>query len=212
MLRSCGYTSELADIPIASDDTQLHMQRSFPRRRTRYSRTVARWFSELGIAPEYGRHHRIPLQQEAISLKTIGLDIYQREQKMLPGAADAWLAMCAQAERSDVLIQAVSAFRSVSYQAGLVRRKIENGLSIEKILRVSAAPGFSEHHTGRAIDITTPGYPVLEESFESSPAFRWLQTHAAEFSFHLSFPRGNRHNLSYEPWHWAWSGSLESAR
>jgi D-alanyl-D-alanine carboxypeptidase len=102
------------------------------------------------------------------------------------------------------VLQVVSAYRSTEYQLGILRRKLERGQTIEEILRVSAAPGYSEHHSGRALDITTPGFAALEEEFEQSPAFAWLGANAARFGFRLSYPRGNRHGIAFEPWHWCW--------
>ena len=171
---------------------------------SRYSRRISALHSSLGIAADYGRIHKLTLQTEADQLQSIGEDIYGREQAMLPEAANAWLAMWQEASGYGVELQAVSAFRSVEYQAGILRRKIDKGLKIKDILEASTAPGYSEHHSGRALDITTPGYAVLEEEFEHSPAFEWLCEHAAEFGFSLSFPRDNRHGVIYEPWHWAW--------
>lgn len=146
----------------------------------------------------------IPVQMEARGLVSIGLDIYQREQRMVPGAAAAWRSMRDAASGEGVELQVVSAYRSVGYQEGILRRKLENGQNIEEILRVSAAPGYSEHHSGRALDITTPAYLVLEEEFEHSEAFSWLTESAGGFGFYMSFPRGNPHGVAYEPWHWAW--------
>jgi len=114
--------------------------------------------------------------------------------------------MAAAAADDGVTLQVVSAFRSVAYQEEILRGKLGKGQRIEDILRVSAAPGYSEHHSGRAVDVTTPGYPVLEEIFEESEAFAWLARRAGAFGFHLSFPRGNPHGVAYEPWHWAWRG------
>ena len=171
---------------------------------SRYSRRISALLSSLGIAADYGRIHKLPLQTEADRLQSIGEDIYGREQEMLPEAADAWLAMWQEASGYGVELQAVSAFRSVEYQAGILRRKLDKGMKVQNILEASTAPGYSEHHSGRALDITTPGYAVLEEEFEHSPAFEWLCEHAAEFGFSLSFPRDNRHGVIYEPWHWAW--------
>ena len=85
-----------------------------------------------------------------------------------------------------------------------MRRKRERGLSIDEILKISAAPGYSEHHSGRAIDLTAPGYAALEEEFEKSPSFAWLRRHARRFGFALSYPRNNRRGIAYEPWHWCW--------
>ena len=88
----------------------------------------------------------------------------------------------------------------------ILKRKLERGQSIEQILAVSAAPGYSEHHSGRALDLTTPGFAPLEEEFERSAAFAWLCTNSQRYNFHLSFPRGNVHAIAYEPWHWCWRG------
>jgi len=160
----------------------------------------------LGITGDYGETRQIPAQMEANRLVSIGQDIFQRQQFMAPKAARAWQFMKENAAHDSVLLQVVSAYRSVDYQDGIIRRKLEKGHVIGDILRVSAAPGYSEHHTGRAVDITTPGTAVLEEEFEESEAFAWLTTHARRFGYHLSFPRGNPHGVAYEPWHWAWHG------
>lgn len=170
----------------------------------RYSNRIVALLSELGIPPDYGQKRQLPLQTEALRLKSIGHDIYGREQEMLPEAADAWLAMCRQASSHGVELLPVSAFRSVEYQSDILRTKLDKGLKLKNILEVSAAPGYSEHHSGRALDITTPDYAAVEEEFEHSPAFAWLCAHAADFGFSLSFPRNNPHGLAYEPWHWAW--------
>jgi D-alanyl-D-alanine carboxypeptidase len=123
---------------------------------------------------------------------------------LAPRAARAWARMVAAARQDGVQLLVVSAFRSTEYQLGILRRKLERGLTIEEILRVSAAPGYSEHHSGRALDITTPGFAALEEEFEQSPAFAWLDKNALPFGFHLSYPRANRHAIAFEPWHWCW--------
>jgi len=136
----------------------------------------------------------------------VGPDIYQREQRLLAPAAAAWRQMVAAAAGNEIQLQLVSAYRSVAYQEGILRKKLEKGQAIDEILRVSAAPGFSEHHSGRAVDITAPGFPALEKVFEDSEAFAWLGEHAARYGFRLSYPRGNPHGVAYEPWHWAWWG------
>lgn len=148
---------------------------------------------------------------EASKLVSIGCDIYQRDQKLIPGAAEDWHSMRDAAARDSVILQVVSAYRSVDYQAAIIKRKLEGGDGIGEILKVSAAPGFSEHHSGRAVDVTTPGFAVLEEEFELSEAFAWLTGRAAEFSFRMSFPRGNPHGVAFEPWHWAWTGYKEDS-
>ena len=173
-----------------------------------YLEMIAAVHEALGIPREFRETCPIPIQMEPDDLVSIGPDIHEREQHMHPEAALAWFRMIEAAESDGVVLQAVSAYRSVDYQAGIIRRKLDKGMPIGEILTVSAAPGYSEHHTGRALDITTPGYPALEEPFEDSPAFAWLTEHAGQFGFRMSFPRGNPFGVIYEPWHWAWQSPV----
>lgn len=133
-----------------------------------------------------------------------------REFHLLPGAAAAWQAMRDAAVADGVTLFLVSAFRSVARQHEIVAAKLARGQGLDTILAVSAAPGYSEHHTGRAIDIGTPGSPVLEEHFETTPAFAWLQQHAAKHGFAMSFGRNNASGYLYEPWHWCWQCAASS--
>ncbi|MDC7700620.1 M15 family metallopeptidase [Vogesella indigofera] len=127
-----------------------------------------------------------------------------REFELTPAAAGAWQAMRDAAAADGVTLQLVSAYRSIARQHEIVAAKLARGQSLDAILQVSAAPGFSEHHTGRAVDIGTPDSPVLEEVFEQTPAFAWLQANAGRFGFVMSFPRGNACGYLYEPWHWCY--------
>jgi D-alanyl-D-alanine carboxypeptidase len=162
------------------------------------------WLHRHGIGAEYARTHALRRVREPQRLAPIGDDIHGRVQWLSPRAARTWMRMRAAASRDGVELQAVSAFRSIAYQCGIVERKLARGQTIDAILTVNAAPGYSEHHSGRALDITTPGSAALEEAFEDTAAFAWLCTHAARFGFALSYPRGNRHGIAYEPWHWCW--------
>lgn len=158
----------------------------------------------LGVPRDYGSTRHLRLQREPARLESIGGDIHGRMQWLQPAAARALAHMREAAARDSVELQMVSAFRSIEYQLGIVERKLAHGQSMEEILRVSAAPGYSEHHSGRCLDLTTPGLAALEEEFERSSAFAWLQRNASRFGFALSYPRGNRHGIAYEPWHWCW--------
>ena len=107
-----------------------------------------------------------------------------------------------------VNLMIVSAFRSYLYQANIILNKLNKGLLLEDILKVSALPGFSEHHTGCALDFTSDEEDeVLTESFEQTKAFKWLSKHAHEFQFTLSYPRDNVYGFIYEPWHWCYKTS-----
>jgi D-alanyl-D-alanine carboxypeptidase len=129
--------------------------------------------------------------------------------KLHPSAMSAWKRMKKAARIEGIRLYIVSAFRSITRQSEIIERKRRNGISEKEIFRVNALPGFSEHHTGRALDLNTPGSPELKEAFEDSPAFRWLMQNASRFGFRLSYPRENKYGISYEPWHWFYMGKAQ---
>ena len=158
---------------------------------------------ELGIPVDYGRSGGPPGYEEARELVEVGPNLVGRMQRLTPEAAAQWQAMVAAAEADGITLLIVSGFRSYEYQAALIRKKINAGQVITDILEVNAAPGHSEHHTGLAVDIASPGSRPLTEEFETSEAFRWLEANAGRFGFTMSFPRDNPWGIIYEPWHWA---------
>ena len=161
----------------------------------------------LGLeADAYAARTGLALVAEPDWLAFAGLDRWRRPLWLHESTARAWHRLRDAAGRDGVLLEAISGYRSHDYQLGIFDRKLARGLSIEEILAVNAAPGFSEHHAGRALDIGTPGEPAAEESFERTPAFAWLQAHAAEHGFVMSYPRDNPHGIVHEPWHWRHAG------
>jgi D-alanyl-D-alanine carboxypeptidase len=167
-----------------------------------YRARIATIDRALGIADDYAGSHHMGMQPETHTLRAAGKDIYGRPLRLDAGAAAALEAMTIAAARESVVLQAVSGFRSVRYQRGLLRAKLDHGMSIDAALRINAAPGYSEHHTGCAVDLTTPGYPPADARFANSPAYRWLLAHAADYGFRMSYPPGNPQGIDYEPWHW----------
>ncbi len=158
---------------------------------------------ELGIPEDYGRDGQKPVFEEAADLVDVGPNLVGRMQRLTPRTARKWAEMVDAAAADSVTLLIVSGFRGIDYQARLIRKKLNAGQMVSEILRVNAAPGFSEHHTGRAVDIATPGSRPLTEEFEDSDAFRWLGENAARYGFSMSYPRENPFGFIYEPWHWA---------
>ena len=158
---------------------------------------------ELGIPADYGSDRGLPWYDEATELVEVGPNLVGRMQRLTPDAAARWQQMVEAASGDAVRLLIVSGFRSFEYQAQLIRSKLDAGQSIEEILEVIAAPGYSQHHTGRSVDIATPGSRPLTEEFEESDAFAWLNENAGKFGFSMSYPRDNPFGIVYEPWHWA---------
>jgi D-alanyl-D-alanine carboxypeptidase len=160
---------------------------------------------ELGIPLDYASDGSKPAYLEALDLVDAGPNLVGRMQQLTARTSAQWQAMVSAAGDDDVMLLLASGFRTIDYQARLIRKKINAGQRIDDILTVNAAPGFSEHHSGRAIDIATPGSRPLTEDFETTKAFAWLARSAARFGFSMSYPRDNVGGFIYEPWHWAQS-------
>jgi D-alanyl-D-alanine carboxypeptidase len=163
-------------------------------------------WTELGIPADYAVRRGLTVQSEATELISIGADTQNRDCRLAPEAAQAWRAMQDAARADGITLRPISGFRSIGRQAQIIREKLARGERLDDILRSNAAPGYSEHHTGRALDLTDGAAPPLGESFERTNAFAWLAQHAERFGFRLSYPRGNPHGFVPEPWHWCWHG------
>lgn len=94
-----------------------------------------------------------------------------------------------------------SAFRSVSYQRGLKGGRANAG---KAEWRVSAPAGYSEHHTGFAVDFS----PINHE-FAKTAGYRWLIRNASNYGFKQTFNSAysQKSGIVEESWHWAWHGN-----
>lgn len=135
--------------------------------------------------------------------------------KLRTAAAQKFKAMVAAAQAQGVSLLPLSGYRSLQDQNYLFFDvKAERGQVPAERAQVSAPPGYSEHHTGYAIDLGDGDQPGtnLQTRFEQTRAFRWLKNNAAYFSFELSFPLHNSQGVSYEPWHWRFVGDQDSLK
>lgn len=163
---------------------------------------------ELGIAEKHLRANRLPLHEQPPfeELEVVELDFEGKPFLLVSSAAKAWREMKSAAAREGITLLPFSGFRSYQYQMQLIATRLKSGRVLEDILTHIAIPGFSEHHSGRAVDVHAAGRPLLEEAFENTAEFAWLSANAARFGFRLSYPRENSSGIIYEPWHWYFLG------
>ena len=133
--------------------------------------------------------------------------------RMRSNAAKKFKKMQSDARAEGIILTAISAFRTTQDQEqlffGVKEQRVQNAA---KRAEVSAPPGYSEHHTGYAVDIGDGNAPSthVEVEFADTPAFAWLEKNALKYSFELSFPPDNDQGVSYEPWHWRFVGDRDS--
>jgi D-alanyl-D-alanine carboxypeptidase len=133
--------------------------------------------------------------------------------KMRRSAAQKFQTMVQSAGAMGVILVPISGFRSIQEQEQLFFKVgAQRNQTPAERAALSAPPGYSEHHTGYAVDIGDGAVPAtnLSPTFENTKAFAWLQSNAARFGFELSFPRDNLQGVSYEPWHWRFVGDRDS--
>jgi zinc D-Ala-D-Ala carboxypeptidase len=123
-------------------------------------------------------------------------------------------ALLKAAKADGVSLTALSCFRSVSYQRGVFcnAAKLASQGGVKGRAKSSAPPGYSEHATGYVIDFgdrTAPG-TNLEASFGGTKAGKWLAANARSYGYEMSFPRGNAQGVTFEPWHFRWTGNADA--
>lgn len=109
------------------------------------------------------------------------------------------------AKQSGLTLYIRSPYRSYATQQGLYSRYVTSDGKVAADT-YSARPGYSEHQTGLAADITSP--TTTFDNFEYSQEFKWLQEHAHEYGFILRYPSGKEYitGYIYEPWHYRYVG------
>lgn len=127
-------------------------------------------------------------------------------------AAYQQMAQAFEREQPGQRLLIVSAYRSPAYQAMLIFYYTKRGdFNLKKVLRRVALPGYSEHGLigQTALDLDDAlHHPdnYDDQEFANTDQFHWLDQHAAEFGFKLSYPLNNPQGIDYEPWHWRYTG------
>ena len=163
---------------------------------------------ELGIDSTILAKNRLSLcvQPALDQLEVVDIDFEGRPFILASPAAVAWRMMGGAASTDGVPLKPFSGFRSYLHQKKLIERHLANGRSLADVLTGTAIPGFSEHHSGRAIDLCAIDKTKLEQEFEFTDTFSWLTENAGRFKFRLSYPKNNTMGIIYEPWHWYFFG------
>lgn len=98
-----------------------------------------------------------------------------------------------------------SGFRDIAYQKNLPGGRANAG---KAQWRSSAPAGYSEHHTGYAVD-----FSPIDDSFATTAGYKWLLNNASKYGFKQTFSPSysQKSGVKVESWHWAWHGN-ETAR
>ncbi len=132
-------------------------------------------------------------------------------------AVDALMTMLQAAHSQGITVWQVSAaYRSESYQQQLFDEQVDsyisqNGLSRQDAISATRLtvmePGYSEHHTGLAFDITVPGV-----AFKGTEQAAWLAENCWQYGFILRYAADKEDitGILAEPWHIRYVGTEHS--
>ena len=98
-----------------------------------------------------------------------------------------------------------SSFRSYSEQEEIYNEFKK--VSLKYADSYAARPGFSEHQTGLAIDLTSLEHPLIDD-FKKSEEYQWLKENCHKYGFILRYPEGKEYITGYntESWHFRYVG------
>lgn len=136
------------------------------------------------------------------SVCTIGKDYSCQmvDQIQLEKVAEiAFEKLVAAGAKNDINIVAIAGFRSYSYQQGLYNSAL-NSQGREYADKYYARPGFSEHNTGLAIDITFNDHNFNE--IENYKGYSWIIKNLANYGFILRYTKENKSETLYNPESW----------
>lgn len=131
-------------------------------------------------------------------------------------AYEAYKRLKAALEKKGVFVDLDSARRTVAEQQDILDR-FTREYGADYAAKTVAAPGYSEHHTGLALDLylIVDGKEVTEnEDLVKYPEL-WDKIHATlpKDGFILRYPEGKEHitGYGYEPWHIRYVGRPDAA-
>ena len=110
--------------------------------------------------------------------------------------------MVADASQVGLNIYDATCYRSYSFQNTLYTNYIKRD-GKEAAETYSARPGYSEHHTGLAIDLNT-----VNNAFASTAESKWINDNCHKYGFIIRYPKGSEEitGYQYEPWHLRYVG------
>ncbi len=148
------------------------------------------------VSSDYVPKDLVPLEKNDL------FSISRNDLSLRPDVLESLKEMSRAALNDGIKLLVSSTYRSYSYQKGLFQHWVDvDGL--EEAERESARPGTSQHQLGSAID-----FGSITDDFGDTVMGKWLNNHAEEYGWSLSFPDGYEDvtGFRWECWHFRYVG------
>ena len=151
---------------------------------------------EHPLSSDYAPHKLVELtnnSQYAINKKGL---------KLTPIAEKALSNMAKVALSDGVSLLVSSSYRSYQYQKNLFDRYVKQ-YGEREAERFSARPNASQHRLGTVVD-----FGSIDDDYAKTKAGKWLASHAQDYGWSLSYPKGYENITGYkwECWHYRYLG------
>lgn len=159
--------------------------------------------NETDILMLVNRNNRLP---DGFSANLTTFEDMLIDEVVVVDLREMWSA----AAEDNVQLHMTSTYRDLAEQEQIFNNSVANFVSqgnsqsvaIERAKQIVACPGYSEHHTGLAIDFS------INDMERQVEMWSWLRRNAHRYGFILRYPEGKEHitGFSYEPWHFRYVG------
>lgn len=159
------------------------------------------------LSPKYQPKDLVTLKQETNTAVT---QYHQLRKK----AAKAFYLLAKAAKKKGHTIVATTGYRPYEYQKSLFQT-YSNKDGAKAANTYSAKPGYSEHQTGLAADVTSPSVGfTLDRGYGEKKEGKWLAQNAHKFGYIIRYPKGKEDvtGYEYEPWHIRYVGKTAAAK
>lgn len=128
-------------------------------------------------------------------------------------AIDGLAALAAAAKKNGTPLVAWSPYRTYKTQAELFNNGVK-AYGYDSAITYWGRPGHSEHQLGTTIDFVAVGDHSLTSNWEVTKTGGWMATHAWEYGWVMSYPKGKQDLVCYhyEPWHYRFYGRELAAK
>ena len=202
---------------LGSDGVMLTGDQTIDGKPYHFNETTGAWDDPEGDPKFYSadsilivanKQHKLPDGYEPYDLVIPNVNKTGSNPYMRAEAASALETMFNAAGAEGVYLVLGSGYRSQSTQSSIYYSYVaRDGQAAADTY--SARPGYSEHQTGLAADISDySGTYYLSQSFENTAEAQWLYSNSYKYGFIMRYPRGKEYitGYMYEPWHFRYVG------
>lgn len=135
--------------------------------------------------------------------------VSRKDTVLRQGALDAFLSLTGDFKEAsgcdDILV--VSTYRTVEKQTEIYDDRVER-YGADYAARYVALPGYSEHHTGLALDLSVLAADGKTYDIETYPECDWFNENYPEYGYILRYPvsKASITGIDYEGWHYRYVG------